>query len=219
VPLPNQAETEGKPNKPYQFLNIWVLREYLEIELKILDPVCEPNIERLIDDFIFICFLMGNDFIPHIPSLETHECAVDLLIEVYKTTFNKMGGYIVNTDKVKDKHGSYLEVSRLEIFFHELSMYEEKIFLKRYELRKDLLKKVYREMLCEASESERPELRRKLDGYLEDHPYDRVSDAYLDIYFFCSPTIVEMSLADKKTGITRMEILVPQGIFWPQNFQ
>jgi len=53
-------------------------------------------------------------------------------------------------------------------------LYEEKNFLKRYELRKDLLKKVYREMLCEASESERPELRRKLDGYLEDHPYDRI---------------------------------------------
>ncbi|PUZ62863.1 hypothetical protein GQ55_3G020900 [Panicum hallii var. hallii] len=175
VLLPNQAETEGKPNKPYLFLNIWVLREYLEIELKILDPVCEPDIERLIDDFIFICFLVGNDFIPHIPSLETHECAVDLLIEVYKTTFSKMGGYIVNTDKVKDKHGSYLEVSRLEIFFHELSMYEEKIFLKRYELKQDFLQKVYHEMLCEASESERPELRRKLDDHFfnEDHPYDR----------------------------------------------
>jgi 5'-3' exonuclease len=118
----------------FQFLNIWVLREYLEIELKILDPVCEPDIERLIDDFIFICFLMGNDFIPHIPSLEMKEYALDLLIEVYKTTFNKMGGYIVNIEKVKDKHAAYLEVSRLEIFFHQLSMYEEKIFLKRYEL-------------------------------------------------------------------------------------
>ncbi|XP_039822158.1 5'-3' exoribonuclease 4-like isoform X2 [Panicum virgatum] len=176
VLLPNQAETEGKSNKPYLFLNIWVLREYLEIELKILDPVCEPDIERLIDDFIFICFLVGNDFIPHIPSLETHECAVDILIEVYKTTFNKMGGYIVNTDKVKEKHGSYLDISRLEIFFHELSMYEEKIFLKRYELEQDSLQKEYREMLCEASESERPELRRKLDDLLfnEDCPYDSI---------------------------------------------
>ena len=75
-------------------------------------------------------------------------------------------------------------------------------------------------MLCEASESERPELRRKLDDLLfnEDCPYDSVSDAYLDIYFSCSPTIFEISLADK-TGITRMEIPVPQGIFWSRNFQ
>ncbi|KAF8706477.1 hypothetical protein HU200_030750 [Digitaria exilis] len=152
----NQAETEGIRNKQFLFLNIWVLREYLEIALKIMDPVCEPDIERLIDDFIFICFLMGNDFIPHIPSLETDEFAGDLLIEVYKTTFNKMGGYIVNTDEVKDKHGAYLEVSRLEIFFRELSMYEEKIFLKRYELEQ--------------------ELRRKLDNilYNEERPYDRI---------------------------------------------
>jgi len=75
-------------------------------------------------------------------------------------------------------------------------------------------------MLCEASESERPELRRKLDDLLfnEDHPYDRVSGAHLHIYFSCSPpTIFEMSLADK-TRIARMEIPVLQGIFSCRNF-
>uniref|UniRef100_I1P0G4 5'-3' exoribonuclease n=1 Tax=Oryza glaberrima TaxID=4538 RepID=I1P0G4_ORYGL len=172
----NSQLTEADPEKQYLFLNIWVLREYLEIELKILDPVCEPDIERLIDDFIFICFLMGNDFIPHIPSLEMKEYAPDLLIEVYKTTFNKMGGYIVNIEKVKDKHAAYLEVSRLEIFFHQLSMYEEKIFLKRYELEQESLKKLYRDLLREASESERLELSRKLEDlfFNEERPYDRL---------------------------------------------
>ncbi|KAJ1274069.1 hypothetical protein BS78_05G034700 [Paspalum vaginatum] len=175
-PLPNQAATEGNPKKPNLFLNICVLREYLEIDLKILDPVCEPDIERLIDDFVFICFLLGNDFIPHIPSLKAREGAIDLLIEVYKTIFNKMGGYIVNTDKVKDKHGAYLEVSRLEIFLHELSMYEERIFRKRYELEQDSLKKTCHEMLRDASESERLELKRQLDDlyFNEERPYDRI---------------------------------------------
>jgi 5'-3' exoribonuclease 2 len=59
-----------------QFLNIWVLREYLELEMTI--PGCKHDIERLIDDFIFICFLTGNDFIPHIPSIEIHEVCVYL---------------------------------------------------------------------------------------------------------------------------------------------
>ncbi|RLM58366.1 hypothetical protein C2845_PM18G01050 [Panicum miliaceum] len=87
----------------------------------------------------------GNDFIPHIPSVEIHECAVDLLLKVYKQTFNKMGGYIVNTEKLKDKHAAYLKVSRLEKFFHELPLYEEKIFLKRYELRERLQRNILRQ--------------------------------------------------------------------------
>uniref|UniRef100_A0A0E0G6M4 Uncharacterized protein n=2 Tax=Oryza nivara TaxID=4536 RepID=A0A0E0G6M4_ORYNI len=135
----NSQLTEADPEKQYLFLNIWVLREYLEIELKILDPVCAPDIERLIDDFIFICFLMGNDFIPHIPSLEMKEYALDLLIEVYKTTFNKMGGYIVNIEK-------------------------------------ESLKKSCRDVLREASESERLELSRKLEDlfFNEERPYDKL---------------------------------------------
>jgi hypothetical protein len=75
-------------------------------------------------------------------------------------------------------------------------------------------------MLREASESERPELRQKLDDLLfnEERPYDRVTDALLDKYFSCSPaTIFEMSIADK-TRITRMEVPVLQGVFWCRNF-
>ena len=41
------------------------------------------NEDRIIDDFIFICYLMGNDFLPHLPSLDIYEGAVDYLIEKY----------------------------------------------------------------------------------------------------------------------------------------
>ncbi|XP_040384702.1 5'-3' exoribonuclease 4-like [Oryza brachyantha] len=157
-PRITEARPEGKlPKKPYQFLNIWVLREYLELDMKIPNPVQQLDIERLIDDFVFICFLTGNDFIAHVPSLEINEGAVDLIIEVYKASFNKMGGYIVDTDKVKDKHAAFLKVSRLEKFFHELSLYEEKIFQKRYRLKKVLITKIKMNSL---------ELRQKLKDIL-----------------------------------------------------
>ncbi|XP_008679449.1 5'-3' exoribonuclease 2 [Zea mays] len=155
---------ETTPKKPYQFVNIWVLREYLELDLKIPNPVVKTDIERLIDDFIFICFLTGNDFIPRIPSVEIHEGAIDLLLEAYKQTFNKMGGYIVSTEKLKDKHAAYLKVSRLEKFFHELSLCEEKIFLKRYDLRESLQRKFLRQAAEECKETNYDTMEENTDG-------------------------------------------------------
>ena len=40
--------------------------------------------------FMFICHFVGNDFIPHIPSLNIHMGGLDTLFDVYCNTYKKV---------------------------------------------------------------------------------------------------------------------------------
>lgn len=58
--------------------------EYLDIEFA---PQIEPkfhNLERIIDDFILFCVLVGNDFLPCLPFAEIGQHGLEDLFRVYK---------------------------------------------------------------------------------------------------------------------------------------
>jgi 5'-3' exoribonuclease 1 len=44
-----------------------------------------------VNDFIFLCFMVGNDFLPHIPSLEIIQNGIELIVEVYKEVCSAHG--------------------------------------------------------------------------------------------------------------------------------
>ncbi|KAI3886687.1 hypothetical protein MKW92_008839 [Papaver armeniacum] len=135
--------------KPYQFLQIWTLRDYLELDLRISDSPFAIDIEKIIDDFILMCFFAGNDFLPHIPSLDINEGAIDFLMAVYKNKFRSLGGYLVDMEKVKEKKASYMKLKRVEKFILAVGTYEDRIFKKRADLKERTVRSFMRKMANE----------------------------------------------------------------------
>ena len=58
---------------------------YQDILIKSIDIKLDNN--KLINDFIFLCYLLGNDFLPHLPSLNIHKNGIEYLVEAYMEVF------------------------------------------------------------------------------------------------------------------------------------
>ncbi|KAL8160404.1 hypothetical protein V2J09_001941, partial [Rumex salicifolius] len=127
-----------RKSSSYEFVQIWILKEYIELEMQASDAPegFKFDVERAVDDFILICFLVGNDFIPRLPSLDVREGALDLLMTVYKKEFKTLGGYLVDSAQIHEPNGAYLSLERLEKFVLFLGSYEDQILQKRTRLLK-----------------------------------------------------------------------------------
>ncbi|KAH9963129.1 XRN 5'-3' exonuclease N-terminus-domain-containing protein [Russula dissimulans] len=111
--------------KPFIFLDVSVLREYLESELNVTRTPFPFNLEMAIDDWVLLIFFVGNDFLPHLPSLEIREGAIDTLLKIWKDELPRMGGYVTN-------HGQ-LVLHRAQIILEGLARREDDIFRRRRE--------------------------------------------------------------------------------------
>ena len=112
--------------KPLVLCQISVLREYLAIEFSVLQGSLpfEFDFERIVDDFVFICFFIGNDFLPHLPTLDIRDGAIDFLFNVYKRILPTLGDYLTGP-------GGSVCLENVDIILAEVGTIEDEVFQRR----------------------------------------------------------------------------------------
>jgi hypothetical protein len=109
---------------------------YFLVDIEILaNEICkqvddEKKYEKsnVIRDFIFYCFMLGNDFLPHIPCVDLSYRGLDLLFDIYNQTINSHG-LLIKDNSVNVK--SFL------FFLEQIANNEKKILLEKYKNNKN----------------------------------------------------------------------------------
>jgi len=161
-------------NKP----NIYLLRETVEFDNKIhvegfkflylsidnlkknlLNEICErlgevylnkEQKDKIVYDYIFLSFILGNDFIPHSPSVGIKNSGIDLLLDLYVRYYFDTKSNLVLLDEKKINHDflknifrdlGLMEDSLLETFNKKRNYKRKpnKVYDNNYEREKDLL--------------------------------------------------------------------------------
>ena len=107
-------------------MDIGLLRNSILSEMKF-------NEEQRIYDYVFLCFLLGNDFLPHFPALNIRTHGIVTLLEIYSTVFRKNPEKFLtkgnNTEQPK------IEWKNVKLYVKELMKHEQQYIIEEYSSR------------------------------------------------------------------------------------
>ncbi len=197
VEFNNKIHTNGFK---FLFLDIDRLKSHLLEE--VCDRIGQYNLTdeeklKVIDDYIFLSFLLGNDFITHTPSVDLHNGGFDLLMDLYSRFYLEMKCNLVDVSCKKINHDflkniikdlGLMEDSILEDFHKKRMRWKppNKVYDSQLEKEKDLLNflpRVNKELEKKVKQGEpgwRKRYYSELFKFEEKYDIDRLCHNYLE---------------------------------------
>jgi 5'-3' exoribonuclease 1 len=137
-----------------------------ELMYYILDKMMNDvkNPVKRIKDYVFIMFLLGNDFMPHFPSLNIRTHGIEMILETYKNVLGKKEMFLIEEGEIVWKHFREL--------IEELSLMELDNIKREYGIRNKREKKNYDTSISikNHSDVEDNTIKKKLENVLLNLP-------------------------------------------------
>ncbi|KAG5511155.1 hypothetical protein JKF63_07097 [Porcisia hertigi] len=112
----------------FVLLHISVFRDYLQLEvkeclLKTKGGSASFDFERVVDDFVFMCFFIGNDFLPTLPTVGINDGSLPVILRLYAEHLLSKGKYLT--------HKGEIDWRNAEVWLNELGKLEYETLRRR----------------------------------------------------------------------------------------
>ena len=153
------------PENKY-LIDIFKLANYIYTELTGLsyDNINNELFYSKINDYILICFLLGNDFLPHFPAINIRINGFNILFDLYKSLFGK--------SKHLSKSGNIIWPN-FKLYIQTIANNEHNFIKSIYNIREKYSKKYYPSSTNEEIERkfiEMPKRERNIEVFI--NPYE-----------------------------------------------
>ncbi|KAG5511757.1 hypothetical protein GH5_08067 [Leishmania sp. Ghana 2012 LV757] len=104
----------------FVLLHINVFRDYLQLEVKgclaKAKSSASVDFERVIDDFVFMCFFIGNDFLPTLPTIGINDGSIPVILRLYVDNLLSKNKYLTHKGEIDWRNAEVWlnEVGKLE---------------------------------------------------------------------------------------------------------
>ena len=108
---------------------------FLDIRQLSVSILCEMNCkfsnQHRINDYVFLCFFLGNDFLPHFPAMNIRTHGITALLDIYRICIgNERDRYLISP--VTNK----LQWTNIGRFIKEIAKNEKQLLVQEYNVRK-----------------------------------------------------------------------------------
>lgn len=112
------------------FLDIKLLSQCIFNEMGTDDSI------KSVNDYIFLCFFLGNDFLPHFPALNIRTHGIQILMDTYRMIIGKYADRSLIID-------NKIQWNWVSLFLNEIAKNEHQYILKEYSLRDKMDRRVW----------------------------------------------------------------------------
>lgn len=114
-----------------------------ESKLEVSSTVITPQVIAAIDDYILMTFMLGNDFMPHFPSINLRTTGMNVLLQTYAHVFRSSSSYLVKRTVTPNGQQKTIDWKQMRLFIECLAESEHERFIDAHKTRDRQSKRFY----------------------------------------------------------------------------